>query len=137
MFVADGFRSMTERLDSLTPVHDFGCLFLDCAARNVPAPAKSEIKTELSTIYRLLGSLHDAQALTDGIDDGNAAAGAYGSYITPSRWTPWRDLFTLVRDNHAAASNTATVTVTVNALLSSASAQKVICPQPMPLPNGS
>jgi hypothetical protein len=100
MFLADGFRSMAERLDALTPVHDFGCLYLDCAANPGAVPAKPETRTELSTIFRLLASLHDKPALTAALDEGDQAAAASTAYFSSSRWTPWRNLFDLVRAGH-------------------------------------
>ncbi|HET8542191.1 MAG TPA: hypothetical protein VFL83_20100 [Anaeromyxobacter sp.] len=125
LFVSDGFRILRERFESLAPYHDFGCRFRECAQRVKPqrdipnAPEVSPVvlaperKTELSTLYRFLGQLHDAAGLQAAIQDADAAAAydlqtpdadlpqGYERFFSATRWKPWRDLFARVLERHA------------------------------------
>jgi hypothetical protein len=92
LFLADGIRALTERLDGVASYHDLACRFMRCADRGV--------RTEVSSLYRLLGAVADQNLLSSEMTSGNIDARAWAKYYTPS-WKLYWSTLDLIQKRHA------------------------------------
>jgi hypothetical protein len=90
-FLADGFRTMSERLEMISPYHDVGCRFLECV--------KTGKRSQTTALHRILGNLHDPILMADALARADAL-NATGAPFSQS-WSAWRDVLELVRTQHA------------------------------------
>lgn len=94
-FLADGFRTMSDRLGMIAPYHDIGCRFLSCA--------NTGKKSQTTALHEILASLHDPAALLTALSRADSL-NASGTAFAPS-WSGadgWRDVLGLVQSRHAA-----------------------------------
>ncbi|WP_158623742.1 PA14 domain-containing protein [Corallococcus llansteffanensis] len=89
MLMGDGLKGLHDRITDFSQMHDLGCRFMGCAG---PSP----VRTEVSELWRLMGTLADETALDA------AVLGASNLALAPTDRAAWRGLFEKVRQNHGA-----------------------------------
>ncbi|RKH07442.1 hypothetical protein D7V97_21310 [Corallococcus sp. CA053C] len=89
MLMGDGLKGLHDRITDVSQLHDLGCRFMGCAG---PSP----VRTEVSELWRLLGTMADETALDA------AVLGASNLALAPAERAAWRGLFEKARQNHGA-----------------------------------
>ncbi|ACG75094.1 hypothetical protein AnaeK_3885 [Anaeromyxobacter sp. K] len=90
-FISDLARNAVERLDAIAPFHDLGCRYLGCYG----TPRRSEVVS----MYDLVGALDDGAALTQAIATSDSARTSWPAYFGAS-WSDWRTTFSLLAAQH-------------------------------------
>ncbi|MDC0714752.1 hypothetical protein POL68_40255 [Stigmatella sp. ncwal1] len=117
VLLGDGMHGLHDRIEDFSRLHDLGCRFKGCAA--------GAVKTEVSELWNLFGSMGDATALQAAVNNATLLAAA-----PSARRQEWRALFSLLQQRHLDFQNAVTLALGTGPYTPALLTQSASLPEP-------